>query len=127
MHTGHFDKFPLNLSFVLQFHVTRELAGFEARWQTKPFSSWPCTTEKIGLCEQMTCHAEPTNFHCHSSAFFLTYASHEFLHCVIQNKHVTLHGIKIQTAIISVTPTVKIRNLISAFTGRYNIRTNTIC
>jgi len=39
MHTGHFDKFPLSLFFVL--NVTRELAGSEARWQTKPFSSLP--------------------------------------------------------------------------------------
>lgn len=70
MHTGHFDKFPLNLSFALQFHVTREPAGSEARWQTKPFSSSPWITEQIGLCEQMTCHAERTNFHCHSSEFY---------------------------------------------------------
>jgi hypothetical protein len=104
---------------VLQFHVTRDLAGSEARWQTKPFSSWPWTTEQIGLCEQTTRHTEPTNFHCHSSEFFLTYASHEFLHFVNQNKHVTLHSIKIQTAIISVRPTVKTRNLISVFSCRY--------
>ena len=126
MHTGHFDKFPLNLSFV-PFHATRELAGSKARWQRKQFSSWPRTTEQTGLYEQMTCHAEPTNFHCHSSEFFLTYASQEFLHCVNQNKHVTLHSIKIQTTIISITPTVKTRNLTSVFSCRYNIRSNTIC